>query len=137
MSYVPSVSSLVYQMCSSGSTQTDLSLQTVVTVRTCVSDHGAALTAAWRQTFCSHEESACLAVAVCQFLAGIGISLHGYGGVNTFACCTLSRLCKVRSAADEFRIISDEARQPAPMFPPLGEWICASQLNFKHSHTFK
>lgn len=91
-------------------------------VRVCtrVSDHGAALTAAWCQTFRSHEDSACPSVAACWFLAVIGISLHAYGGVNTFACCTLSRLCEVRSAADEFRIISDEVRQLPPMFPPWG-----------------
>lgn len=43
----------------------------------------------------------------------IGISLHGHATVNTFACCTLSRRREVRSAADGFRLISDEARQPA------------------------
>lgn len=120
VSYGHSVLPLVYQVCLSDSTPTDLSLQIGVTVCTCVSDHGAALTAAWCQTFCSHEEPACLSVAACRFLAVIGISLHGYGGVNTFACCTLSRLCEVRSAADEFRIISDEVCQLPPMFPPWG-----------------
>lgn len=53
-----------------------------------------------------------------ELMAGvIGISLHAYGSVNTFACRTLSRLGEVKSAADEFRIISDEARKLAHKFP--------------------
>lgn len=102
VSYGHSVLPLVCQVCLSDSTQADLSLEIGVTVRTCV--------------------YACVGPrrGVDTRVAVIAISLHAYGGVNTFACCTLSRLCEVRSAADEFRIISDEVRQLPPMFPPWG-----------------
>lgn len=75
-------------------------------------------------------------------LGVIGISLHGYWSVNTFTCCTLSRLRQVKSAADEFRIISDEARRPAHKLPQQEMYFSITaefqkidfEMKMKHSY---
>lgn len=78
------------------------------------SDHVLHLAVSQYTFFCSYRESTWLAEVSCVLiLAVIGISQHGHESVNTLACCTLSRLGEVKSAADELRITSDEENKLA------------------------
>lgn len=78
------------------------------------SDHVLHLAVSQYTFFCSYRESTWLAAVSCVLiLAVIGISQHGHESVNTLACCTLSRLGEVKSAADELRITSDEENKLA------------------------
>lgn len=64
------------------------------------------------QLLSSKMSAECFVVLRCQrallLSTVIRISPHACRGVNKFVCCTLSRLCEVKSAADELTAVSYE-----------------------------